>query len=309
TSWADGARLHYGRFARVLVLMAGGVWVIGLIARDQRPTSALRNFYGLYGIWNYDRGRDDDGVERSVRLLSHNGTNHGLQSRRRDERCVATGYFHRQSPLGELLLPMPSPRRAAVIGLGAGTIATYFTAADQLTFYELDADTVTLAHRHFDFLDRCGAKPRVVLGDARIELGRDPQQPDHGLDVLIVDAFSGDAIPFHLLTREAQALYLRKLSPHGRLIFHVSSRFYELWPTIASTARQLGLYSAQRVRVESRALGPLAWSSQYLVASRDRSTIDALAARGWIPTTQSGARAFTDDRASLLGPLLGRLWH
>jgi spermidine synthase len=196
-----------------------------------------------------------------------------------------------------------------VIGLGTGTIASYFDARDSLTFYELDADTVQIAHKHFDFLEGCPARPRIVIGDARIELARDPKLADHSLDVLIVDAFSGDSVPFHLLTREALTLYLRKLAPEGMLVFHVSSRFYELWPTIASTARGLGLYSAHRTRLQGRELGPLAWSSQYLVVSRNPGFIDALASRGWVLATHSQAQAFSDDRASLLFPLLQHFIH
>jgi hypothetical protein len=308
TSWADGERLHLGRIARAAVVCAAAVWTAVQIARDQRPTASLRNFYGLYAIWDYDRGRDSDGIVRAVRLLSHNGTNHGFESRRADERCIPTGYFHRTSPLGELLPRSETSRTAAVIGLGAGTIAAYFSARDRLTFYELDPDTVTLAHRYFDYLDHCGAAPRVVLGDARIELARDHALPDHSLDILIVDAFSGDSIPFHLLTREAQSLYLSKLAPHGRLIFHVSSRFYKLWPTVASTARTLGVRSVQRAQLQSRSSNPLAWSSEYLVASRDTPYIDNLAAHGWIPAVAADVPAFTDDHASMLGPLLSHLF-
>jgi hypothetical protein len=307
SSWAQGERLHAGRFVRAAALLALAGWLASQYARDPRPSAALRNYYGLYAIWDYDRGRDSDGIERSVRLLSHNGTNHGFESRRPDERCLPTGYFHRLSPLGELLTASAAPRRAAVIGLGAGTIAAYFSARDDLTFYELDPDTLGLAHKYFDYLDGCSARPRIVTGDARVELGRDAALHDHSIDVLIVDAFSGDSIPCHLLTREAQTLYLRKLAPHGLLIFHVSSRFYELWPTIASTARSLGVASVQRTRLEGRALGPLAWSSQYLVASRDRAYLDALASRGWLPTTRDKVAPWTDDRASLLWPLLQRL--
>jgi spermidine synthase len=307
TSWAQGARRSWSRSLRVLVCVALAARIVWWTAHDQQPSTTLRNFYGIYAIWDYDRGRDSDGLLRQVRLLSHNGTNHGLQSRRADERCVPTGYFHRQSALGELLAPhaQPSqtPRRAAVIGLGAGTISTYFDAQDMLTFYELDADTVTLARQHFDFLTGCAARPRIVIGDARIELARDSALPDHSLDLLILDAFSGDSIPFHLLTREAQVLYLRKLAPHGRLVFHVSSRFYDLSPIIASTARSLGLYSAHRTRLQEPGFGPLAWSNQYLVASRDAAYIDELTKRGWVQTSNMRAEVWTDDRASLLGPL------
>ena len=125
-----------------------------------------------------------------------------------------------------------------VIGLGTGTVAAYGNAGDVIRFYEINPLVERLARHWFTFLHDSAAKTDVVLGDARLSLGS--QGPQH-FNVIVVDAFSGDAIPVHLLTREALALYRRQLQPDGVIAFHVSNQYIDLEPVVAAIAANAGL--------------------------------------------------------------------
>jgi hypothetical protein len=127
------------------------------------------------------------------------------------------------------------PRNVAIIGLGVGSCATYFKEGESLTFYELDPYIEDIASDRFTYLDDCKAKVTIVPGDARIQL---EQAPDHSYDIIMVDAFSSDAIPTHLLTKEAFSLYEQKLAPQGKLVFHITNRYYDLLGVIKSTSAE-----------------------------------------------------------------------
>jgi spermidine synthase len=152
-------------------------------------------------------------------------------------------YYSEEGAFGRFFnaLPRGSVRRVAVIGLGTGALACYAKEGQDWTFYEIDPVVARLARdpRYFQFLANCGSDPHVVLGDARVTIGN---APDSAYDVLIVDAFSSDSIPVHLLlTREALALYLRKLTFGGRVLFHISSRTLNLAPVIGALAADAGV--------------------------------------------------------------------
>ena len=128
----------------------------------------------------------------------------------------------------------------AIVGLGAGSMTCYVRPPQQLTYYEIDPAVERIAQdpRYFTFLRDCNPNVRVVLGDARISL---KAAPDHYYGLIVIDAFSGDSIPAHLLTREALQLYLKKLEPNGILVFHISNNYLDLQPVVASLARDAGL--------------------------------------------------------------------
>jgi hypothetical protein len=181
-------------------------------------------------------------VMRNGRVL------HGLQMGHPELRRWPTTYYGPQSGIGRLLAAdREAPgRRIGIVGLGVGTLAAYGRPQDELRFYELDPNVLRLADQYFTFLKDCPGKVDVVLGDARASLEREPRQ---AFDVLVLDAFSSDAIPVHLLTREAFAVYLRHLKPQAAIAVHVSNEHLDLAPLLVGLAQEFGL-GAERLITE-----------------------------------------------------------
>ena len=206
-----------------------------------------RNYYGIYRVvdrpWGWQKiflnlSEEEAralGPEPFLRILSHGSTLHGYQIMHSMTQKHPTSYYHRAGPLGDVLGDAKKARNVAVIGLGVGTCAAYFQEGESLTFYELDPAIVNIAQNLFTYLADCPAKVEIVEGDARLQL---EQAPDYSYDIILVDAFSSDAIPTHLLTREALSLYEKKLAPQGTLVFHISSRYYDLASVLKSTSRE-----------------------------------------------------------------------
>lgn len=303
------------------VIIAGSALLVGIIgylwARDTLTKSkpnlveVHRDVYGIYKVAE----RELNGFEAQdakvpagtiMRVIYHGTTLHGRQVQDPTARRTPISYYHPAAPLGDLLEhALRRPRKGAIIGLGAGAASAYFHAGDTLTIYEIDPDVVTLARKWFTYLEDCEARPRIVLGDARLRLADDPGVPDGSLDILMVDAFSSDAIPVHLLTREALELYVRKLAPTGMLALHVSNRYYDLLPPIAANARALGLAAAWKSR--SQASSALEDVSEWIVLAKSGDAIAPLAQRSWraIPlANEIPTRAWTDDYSNLLGALI-----
>jgi len=194
-----------------------------------------RSFFGVYRV--------SDDVEKNYRVLFHGGTAHGVQSLDPGRACEPLAYYTRSGPIGqvfEAFQASPVENEVAVIGLGAGVMACYHQPHQRFTFYEIDPTVLHIAQnrRYFTYLSDCGPPVRVVLGDARLSL-RDA--PAHGYGLMVLDAFSGDSIPTHLLTREALALYLSKLAPNGVLAFHISNRYLDLHGVLGDLAQDAGL--------------------------------------------------------------------
>ena len=192
-----------------------------------------RSFFGVYRVRTVDDGRG--------RILMHGTTLHGAMSLIPGEETVPTGYYSREGPFGRFFsaLDTRDVGQVGIIGLGTGGLACYAKPGQRWTFYEIDplVERIARDERYFPFMARCGNHPRVVLGDGRLTLAA---APDGGFDVFIIDAFSSDSIPPHLLTKEALALYLRKLAAHGVLLFHISNRYLDLAPVIAALASSAG---------------------------------------------------------------------
>ena len=235
-------------------------------------------------------------------LLQHGNTMHGLQLAR--DPHEPTLYYSREGPIGDVIgLLSPRLRRVAVIGLGTGTLATYARPGQHWRFFELDPAVVRIARdpRYFTFLsDAFGNRSDVVVGDARIEIAKD----EGGYDLLVVDAFSSDAIPTHLLTREALATYRGKLAKGAVIAWHVTNRYLDLKPVLASLAddARLALLSRDdgdlgKERV-SRGHSPSLW---IVMAELGSSELADLRARGWTDVARRpGFRCWTDERASIV---------
>jgi hypothetical protein len=201
--------------------------------RDYRADARvmMRNFYGVV------RTRDfADPV--AFRAMYHGGINHGGQLLDSAYRRYPTTYFSRTSGYGRVFASLPSaPRKVGVIGLGAGALAAYERDGDFFRFYEIDPQVATIATTEFTFLRDAPGQSDIVLGDGRLSLDREPPQ---NYDVLAIDAFSGDSIPMHLITREAMALYVRHIKPDGVIVFQATNRFVDIAPVVERLASAFG---------------------------------------------------------------------
>jgi SAM-dependent methyltransferase/MFS family permease len=221
--------------------LAIGVMVIALTtyAAGRSITESLadvrvmrRNFYGAIRTVEYS-------TPSRFLALMHGEIMHGGQYLDEDVRFEPNTYFARSSGFGRLFKSLPAgPRKIGVVGLGAGSILAFAQKGDEFCFYEINPQVVESARREFSFLSQGPAKTKVVLGDGRLSLEREPSQQ---FDVLALDAFSGDAIPLHLLTREAMAIYLKHLKPGGALIFQATNRFVNIAPAVATLAAEAGM--------------------------------------------------------------------
>lgn len=196
-----------------------------------------RNFYGTLRV-----ARDP---AAAAHKLYHGSTLHGRQFSDEARRCEPLSYYTREGPLGSVFAAFDSTdksdARIAVVGLGTGATVAYSRANQTWTFYELNPAVARLAqdNRFFTYLDHCAAAPvNIVLGDARLRLA---DAPDANYDLIVLDAFSSDAVPVHLLTREAMRLYIAKLDPTGWLALHVSNRSLDLHQIVARLADDAGL--------------------------------------------------------------------
>lgn len=233
--------LYNGRPRWAWGLMLMGVFVLAGALRIQagitldHSVEVSRNFYGVLRI--EERDADDPQWHRT--RLVHGRILHGLQFRHDQYRHIPTTYYGKQSAVGMVLGNEESKpnRHVGVVGLGVGTVATYAKPSDRFRFYEINPDVVRLAKKYFTYLSDCKGETEIVVADARQALEREENQQ---FDVLIVDAFSGDAIPAHLVTEEAFDLYRRHLKDDGVLAFHISNLYFDLQSLVAAGADRYG---------------------------------------------------------------------
>jgi hypothetical protein len=235
-NWSGWLSLRVARILMVmLTLVLAGYLGYKKYFNDRRYSLSLRNFYGVLQV--YDVADTDE--QTGERKLIHGTILHGEQILAPEQRRTPTSYYGPKSGMGRAMryFQERSAVRAGVIGLGAGTTAAYCRPGDFFRFYEINPFDLAVASTVFSFLRDCPADHQVLLGDARLTM---EQQPSQQFDMLAVDAFSSDAIPIHLLTRQAFALYFRQLKPGGILAVHVSNRYLDLVPVVAQNARDLG---------------------------------------------------------------------
>jgi SAM-dependent methyltransferase len=195
----------------------------------------VRNFYGILRVVDLpsDRG--------TIRALDHGPIRHGFQYLRSEYHNWPTSYYGPNSGVGTVLSAIPGPRRVAVIGLGPGTLAAWGRPGDTFRFYEINPAVEEVAKTWFSFLKDSEARVELTPGDARIQLENElAQGHSRDFDVIVVDAFSGDAIPLHLLTAESGDIYKRHLAPGGCLLLHISNRALDLEPVTRGLAAHLG---------------------------------------------------------------------
>jgi hypothetical protein len=221
--WTEGGLARAFWIGATIALAA--VLVFHVHAYKKNAILTVRNFYGALRVKQFH-----DWLKQPYRTLYHGRIEHGSQFQNPPKSLVATSYYAANSGIEKALGNFSgAPKRVGVIGLGAGTLAAYGNAGDYFRFYEINPLVVSIAQNWFSYLRDTPAKVDVTMGDARLSLAAEPRQQ---FDVLAVDAFSGDAIPVHLLTREAFALYLLHLKPGGILAIHTSNTFLDLAPVV-----------------------------------------------------------------------------
>ncbi|HIV76502.1 MAG TPA: fused MFS/spermidine synthase [Candidatus Sphingomonas excrementigallinarum] len=290
-----GARTGFVLLLGGALVLFGGYRALSLsMERDAR----MRSYFGVYTV------RDGAGY----RELDHGSTVHGIQLRGSEAReRTPTTYYAPYSGVGRAMRAAPMlygpAARIGVVGLGTGTLACYARPGQSWRFYEIDPVIVHIARDtgQFSYLRRCQPDPVIRIGDARLRLATEAPA---SLDLLALDAFSSDAVPAHLLTREAFATYARVLSPRGLLLLHISNRFVDLEPLVAAAARDGGWVIARMSYVPTDLdREAQATASVWLALSRDAQVLKTLEAQGgdWVPAVAPpGLAAWTDDYSSIL---------
>jgi MFS family permease/SAM-dependent methyltransferase len=293
--------VNLGRVAYVLsllVLLGVGACATYDGFRHQKDVRvAKRSFYGVLRVKEYGVPGDASHLRRLV----HGTIMHGEQYLSDANRRMLTTYYTETSGIGAAIHSKEDhPLRVGVVGLGTGTIAAYGRAGDSYRFYDIDANVIHIAHSEFTFLDDSAARTETALGDARLTLEREPPQ---GFDVLAVDAFSSDAIPVHLITREALQAYLRHMKPDGIIAFHVSNRFLDLIPVVARLAAELKLHAVLISDDPEDEDKTIRSRSDWVLVSRDPQVLeaDAIVEAGAAPAEdRPGWRTWTDDYSNLI---------
>ena len=256
-----------------------------------------RSFFGI------NRVRLDSKL--GYRTLIHGSTIHGMEAVDPSRVCEPLSYYYRTGPIGQFFAALNGTRirQVAVVGLGAGSLAAYRQPGQQWTFYEIDPAVERIARdpRFFSYLPKCAPDTQVILGDARLSL---TAASPRVYDFIVLDAYSSDAVPLHLITREALGLYLEKLNQNGVLAFHISNRYFDLRPVLAKLAGDAGLVTlAQRetrISPEEKNLGK--HPSEWVLMARRHSDFGGLAGDSrWQPLEpQARTGLWTDDYSSVL---------
>ncbi len=286
------AALHLGRTPGHLAAVVGAALLLRAGAEYRRPglLGVERTFFGRYTVQR-------DGPHH---LLYHGTTVHGAQDRRPERRGEPLTYYARGGPVGNVFAAIPARpgRRIALVGLGTGSAAAYGRAGESWDWYEIDPGIERLARDTalFTYLADAPQRQRVVLGDARLSLAA---VPDGTYDLVLLDAFNSDAVPVHLLTREAMGLYLRKLSPGGLVVLHLSNRYLDLPAVVAALARERGL--AALVSTGLEVPGERIETTTWAVVARRPEHLGALTRdlRWSPPEAPAGLGAWTDDFSDL----------
>ena len=292
--------------AILVVLVVGGVMVVDMEGNRANSLTATRNFYGALAVYSIN----SQNPEGHYYMLRHGQIIHGEQYSAADKRRQPTTYYGPDSGIGLVMLDHPrraarNPRdrtlRLGAIGLGVGTIAAYGLPGDYFRFYEINPAVTKIAtaeNGYFTYIRDSRALIDIVPGDARLSMERElsgKSQPP--FDVVVLDAFSGDAIPVHLLTIEAFEVYLRELTPDGILVIHVTNRYLDLEPILREIAIHFGLKSGSI----HQSAGPLVKPSDWVVLARDNSVLGqaAFATRLKPLDSQRRVRLWTDDYSNL----------
>ncbi len=298
SSWFHRRGLSWGTIPLILAfLVVAGLFFIQARAPHQSAILRTRNFYGVLSVLLLSPGTPFERLE-----LLHGRVRHGTQFTAPEKRGLATGYYTADSGAGLVLehFPRQRQRRIGLVGLGAGTLVSFTRRGDTVRIYEINPEIRRLAESYFTYLRDSEAEIEIVMGDARLSMERDPPQE---FDILLLDAFSGDAIPVHLLTTQAFEIYLRHLKPDGVIALLIDTEHLNFDAVISRLADHLGLKSVRIFTPD----GPNEdWGANWMLLARDGEfltlpPIAGAAARD--RASYKSVRLWTDDYTSLL-PLI-----
>lgn len=282
--------LRFGTAVAAIALLTA------LTQRSETTLLADRSFFGAYEVQR---------TSERANFLIHGTTIHGAQFLDSARRLTPVTYYHPRGPVGQLMSKLQErlpEKRVGVVGLGAGSLLCYSKPGEEWTFFEIDplVERISRNPKYFTFLRDCAVKPRVVIGDARLTLAR---QRDKRFGLLVIDAFSSDAIPVHLLTRQAFALYGRVLDDRGILLVHISNQHLGLQPVIAALARDAGLVAliGEHNPSELREATELDYTCDWVALARHTEDLDGLVTeREWRRLTAgAGDEPWTDDYSNV----------
>jgi hypothetical protein len=295
--------------ARHPLRFAAGIAFVLMFARvygNDISLESVRSFFGVHKVIESHDGR--------FHILTHGTTIHGAQRVRDEAGRLLTGrpepiaYFGARSPMAIAFAAARERKdnlRIAVVGLGAGTLACYTRPGDVLDFYEIDPAVVRIASdpRYFTYLSSCAPDAKIILGDARLTLA---EAPDAGYDLIVMDAFSSDAVPVHLMTREAMAMYLRKLAPGGMVLMHVMNRYMELASVAAGIAAANGAVTRVMHTSDIEDEDNFVFVSSVAAIARTDADFGSLArSPQWpIQPVDPRERVWTDDYSNIIGAIL-----
>jgi hypothetical protein len=267
--------------------------------------SASRNFYGTLKVFDYY----PDDPEDHYHLLLHGATTHGLQFVKPERSIIPTTYYAETSGVGKAIEHLPEgARRIGLVGLGTGTIASYGRPGDYLRIYEINPAVPKLAHSQFTYLDVCQAKIDIIMGDARLSMEREVSGKDtQKFDLLALDAFSSDAIPVHLLTKEAFEIYLQEIKPDGIIAVHTSNRYLNLRPVVEKLAAEFGLACAT-ISDDEHDSEWWVYATTWILVTRNKAFLQQPAIKDATDEPEKLRRPapfWTDDHTSLF-PILKR---
>ena len=294
-----------------VIAIALALSVVRLYPTDEGRSETLRSFFGVNRIFEPE--------ERNFRVLMHGSTIHGAQrlltedGKRESGRPVPLTYYHSKSAMAVAIDAVRARKgaglSAAVIGLGTGSLACYRGAGENWRFFEIDPTVVTIARdpQRFTFITDCAPDIPIVLGDARLTLAK---EPDHTYDLIIVDAYSSDAIPIHLATSEAMAIYKSKLAAHGVVIMHISNRHLELESVVVGIAAANALKSWVWTNDDDEEDDDnYIFTSDVVISAAEPADIGALSdAKTWVLTAPNpDLRTWTDDYSNIAGAFWRKL--
>ena len=285
----------------ILVVIGAGFVIRMIIDQAHRDTVyTARNFYGVLSVDL--RGRDIPELE--MWTLEHSRITHGLQLTHPDRRWWPTTYYGPETGAGRVLrfFPKPGNHRVGLVGLGVGTLAVFGKPGDVYRCYEINPEVIRLAQNHFTFLEDSRATIEMApAGDARLMLEREEPQR---FDVLVLDAFSGDAIPVHLLTKEAFEIYMRHMNEDGAILVHITNQFVDLLPVLTSAAEHFGLEILHLYTPADE--GHMVWASRWVILTSNEQLLrmPEVTYGATVPgPTMRRVRLWTDDRSNLLDVL------
>jgi spermidine synthase len=289
----------YSFTARPFRFAFGVAAMIGSALLVQSSVDVLvteRNFFGINRVKLIEGG--------SKTALIHGTTMHGTEFTAQGLRREPLAYYARSGPVGQLMMLGGFRSDVAAIGLGTGALACYRRPGERWTFFEIDAAVEKIARdtRYFHYLSDCGVA-KVILGDGRLSL---KASADHSYDLIIVDAFSSDSIPMHLLTREALALYLSKLKSRGVVLFNISNEYLELAPVLAALVKSVGAAGRHQIFQPSPAeVAAGATASEWMAIAASDSDLEFLRAekRWQVVNTKADPAPWTDDFSNIIGAM------